>query len=359
MDHNIHHRRLTPQSYNKPEQLDEMSPGFVRNARMGLAARAGRPATKVKAAAPMGATRVAHAVRTLGTRVAQAATKKVDVGTHRYAARGATRVAQTARIGTKGAAATKPAPTAVRNSPFLKAVAPPAVKAVAPTAVKAVAPTAVKAVAPTAVKAVAPLSSWAQAELALASSEKQNQRAREALGPGKVDFEKRLSNVKSGQTKASGESHADIMAKLRAKTQSMRDELAQLNARKANRDRASVIRGARREGGLRTRITPEQQANRDRARQRVTGRAGGESYADFRKRTFGSRTSPTILPNPTKPGDRESVLRGKSAAEKASKSGRPGPNHGRRRAANEIARNLKLGRHPYDDRRYYSDYTGD
>ena len=166
------------------------------------------------------------------------------------------------------------------------------------------------------------------------SSERQNQRAREALGSGKVDFEKRLSNVKPGQTKASdwdpnsksryarrrasGESHADIMAQSRAKTQSMRDELAQIKGRIADKDRASVIRGARKAGGLRTRITPEQQANRDRARQRVANNPAGESYADFRKRTFGSRTSPTILPNPTKPGDRESVLRGKSAAEKAS-----------------------------------------
>lgn len=37
MDHNIHHRGLTPQSYNKPEQLNEIAPGFASG---GLAARA-------------------------------------------------------------------------------------------------------------------------------------------------------------------------------------------------------------------------------------------------------------------------------------------------------------------------------
>lgn len=54
MDHNIHHRGLTPQSYNKPEQLNEMSPGFVK-AGLGLAARAGRLAARVKSAAPTNA----------------------------------------------------------------------------------------------------------------------------------------------------------------------------------------------------------------------------------------------------------------------------------------------------------------
>ena len=346
MDHNIHHRRLTPQSYNKPEQLDEMSPGFVRNARMGLAARAGRLATKtkpaptaVKAVAPTAVKAVAPTAVKAGAQTARIGTKRMSKGS---------------TLRHKGAAAVKAAVHGL--------VAPMGVTRVA-HAVRTLGTRVAKAAQ--AVGRVRPLSSWAQtggqrartakpkptASDILASSEKQNQRAREALGPGRVDFEKRLSNVKPGQTKASdwdpnskskyvrrrasGESHADIMAQSRANTQSMRDELAQIKGRIADKDRASVIRGARKAGGLRTRITPEQQANRDRASVRVQARKAGQQKLQ------------SVIQTILKPGD------------KASKPGRPGPNHGRRRAANEIARNLKLGRHPYDDRRYYSDYTGD
>ena len=104
---------------------------------------------------------------------------------------------------------------------------------------------------------------------------------------------------KYARRRAGGESHADIMSKSRDKTQSMRDELAQIKGRIADKDKASVIRGARKAGGL--------QSN-----------TSGESYADRRERIFGSKTSPKVTANPTKPGDRESVLRGKSSAEKAS-----------------------------------------
>jgi hypothetical protein len=313
-----------------------MSPGFVGN-HMGLAARAGRLATKVKAAAPKvkplpsGSPRPARRPvikdrnvlipkggrsvgGPFGTGVSDAFRKQTQLNKIR---RGSTNIKPKVVKpveGTKGASDPRHRTTAGRAEIRREGEARLANQAAKARENRQRARTAKPK----------PTASDILAKRVIQSSERQNQRAKEALGSGKVDFEKRLSNVKPGQTKASdwdpnsksryvrrrasGESHADIMAQSKAKTQSMKDELAQLNARKASRDKASAVRGARREGGLRTRITPEQQANRDRARQRVANNPAGESYADFRKRTFGSRTSPTILPNPTKPGDRDSVL---------------------------------------------------
>ena len=288
MDHNIHHRGLTPYSHNKPEQLNEMAAGFVKPG-LGLAARAGRLKSPGR----------------LAPKVKTAAPKRVEPGR---------------RAGLPGP--TRPSPSIARTKYNRNPNKQPT-----------------RVGKPTGMKDLLHRAKPGDPQPKFDKYKPKPSGAKEALGSGKVDFEKRLSNVKPGQTKASdwkkpdgsvdgkskyarrrasGESHADIMAKSKTKTQSMRDELAQIKGRIADKDKASAVRGARREGGLRTRITPEQQANRDRDSQRVTGRAGGESYADFRKRTFGSSTSPKVTANPTKPGDRASVLRGKSAAEKAS-----------------------------------------
>ena len=360
MDHNIHHRGLTPYSHNKPEQLNEMAAGFVKPG-LGLAARAGRLkspgrlAPKVKTAAPKrvepgrraglpGPTRPSPSIaRTKYNRNPNKQPTRVGKPT------GMKDLLHRAKPG-------DPQPKFDKYKPKPSGASDPRHRTTAGRAeirregearlAKATAKgrenkQRARAAASSARKPGRRelTASDIRTKGAIQSSERQNQRAREALGSGKVDFEKRLSNVKPGQTKASdwkkpdgsvdgkskyarrragGESHADIMAKSKTKTQSMRDELAQIKGRIADKDKASAVRGARREGGLRTRITPEQQANRDRDSQRVTGRAGGESYADFRKRTFGSSTSPKVTANPTKPGDRASVLRGKSAAEKAS-----------------------------------------